>query len=100
MVVRNGMVSLESAWRREERIGSRGQVFAWLDCSEERGIKCVRGRKDGGGGKGGADVLHLLGKVGYKVISCEGGRKERGRGEEGREHGKKPPGVGVREVFV
>ena len=75
-------------------MGSEGQVVAWLDYSEERGVKCVRGREDGDGGKRGADVLHLLGKVGHKVISRDGGRKGRGRGEEGREHGKKSPGVG------
>ena len=46
-------------------------------------------REDGCRGKSGADVLHLLGKVGDKVISSEGGRRRRGgRGEEGREHGK------------
>ena len=46
-------------------------------------------REDGGRGKRGANVLHLLGKVGNKVISSEGGRRQRGgRGEERREHGK------------
>ena len=30
-VVRNGRISLETAWRREEGIVSRGQVVAWLD---------------------------------------------------------------------
>ena len=40
------MVSLESAWRREEGMGSEGQVVAWLDYSEERGVKCVRGREE------------------------------------------------------
>jgi hypothetical protein len=29
--VRNGRMSLETAWRREEGIVSRGQVVAWLD---------------------------------------------------------------------
>ena len=54
---------------------------------ENRGGDMVRG--DCGRGKRGADVLHLLGKVGNKVISSEGGRRQRGgRGEERREHGK------------
>ena len=48
--------------------------------------------EDGGRGKSGADVLHLLGKVFDKVISSEGGREGRGRGEEEREHGKLFPG--------
>ena len=30
-VVRNGRMSLETAWKREERIGSRGQVVVWID---------------------------------------------------------------------
>ena len=43
-VVGNGRMSLETAWRREEGIVSRGQVVAWLDviilltASEVRGI--------------------------------------------------------------
>ena len=32
------------------------------------------------------DVLHLLGRVSYQVLSFEGGEKL--RGEEGSEHGK------------
>ena len=27
--VRNGRMSLDTAWRREEGMGSRGQVVAW-----------------------------------------------------------------------
>ena len=46
-------------------------------------------REDGGRGKRGANVPYLLGKVGNKVISSEGGRRRRGgRGEERRQHGK------------
>ena len=29
--VRNGRISLETSWRREEGVASRGQVVAWLD---------------------------------------------------------------------
>ena len=36
------------------------------------------GREDSGRGERGADGLHLLSKVGDKVISCEGGRGWRG----------------------
>ena len=45
---------------------------------------------DGGRGRRRADV-HLLGKVGNKVISCEGGRRQRG---ERREHEEQFSGVG------
>jgi len=47
-VVRKGRMSPEMSWRREDGIGSRGQVVAWLDStrlltsSEERGAKQVR----------------------------------------------------------
>ena len=47
------------------------------------------GREDSGRGEGGADGLHLLSKVGDKVISCEGGRGWRGgrvRREENMEN--------------
>ena len=54
------------------------------------------GREDRGRGERGADGLHLLSKVGDKVISCEGGRGGGGQGEERREHGK--PRVGGRGV--
>lgn len=73
-VVRNGRMSLEIAWRREEGIGSRGQVVAWLDItslqtsSEERGVEQVRPTKGGvrrrgwgsDTGQRGADVLNLF----------------------------------------
>ena len=36
--------------------------------------------EDGSRGTSGGDVLHLLGKVGDKVISSEGGRRRRGEG--------------------
>ena len=29
--VRNGRMSLETSWRREEGIASRGQLVAWID---------------------------------------------------------------------
>ena len=29
--VRNGRMSLETSWRRDEGIGSRAQVVAWVD---------------------------------------------------------------------
>ena len=75
IAVRNGRMSLETAWRSEEGIGSRGQVVAWLaltillTSSEVRGINWVKtggdGRRgDGGRDRRGANVLHLLGKVG------------------------------------
>jgi len=52
-------MSPEMSWRREDGIGSRGQVVAWLDVtslltsSEERGLKQVRlvGVGEGGGRK-------------------------------------------------
>ena len=46
--VRNGRMSLETSWRREEGIASRGQVVAWLDViilltsSEVRGLNWVK----------------------------------------------------------
>ena len=43
-------------------------------------------REDGGRGKRGANILHLLGKVGNKVISSEGGRRRRGGREENIEN--------------
>ena len=58
-VMRNGRMSLEAAWRREEGFGSRLQVVAWLNVtilltpSEERGIKWVKTAEDiGEGGLG------------------------------------------------
>ena len=54
--VRNGRMSLETAWRSEEGIGSRGQVVAWLaltivtillTSSEVRGINWVKTGGDG-----------------------------------------------------
>ena len=42
------------------------------------------GRNRGGEGKGGADVLLLLGKVCNKAIKCEEGRGGEGEGEGGR----------------
>jgi hypothetical protein len=46
--VRNGRMSLETSWRREKGIASRGQVVAWLDViilltsSEVRGLNWVK----------------------------------------------------------
>ena len=95
-VVRNGRMSLETAWKREEGMGTRGQVVAWLDITsfrEERGKVGAAdrggsgGREDSGRGERGADGLHLLSKVGDKVISCEGGSGWRGvRREENMEN--------------
>ena len=51
--VRNGRMSLETSWRREEGIGSRAQVVAWLDVitlltsSEVRGINWVKTEEGG-----------------------------------------------------
>ena len=45
--VRNGRMSLETSWRREEGIASRGQLVAWIDViilltsSEVRGLNWV-----------------------------------------------------------
>jgi len=47
-VVRKGRMSPEMSWRREDGIGTQGQVVAWLDVkslltsSEDRGAKQVR----------------------------------------------------------
>jgi len=72
----------------------------WMHCkglrAEARRVTVV---ETSAGGERGGNVLHLLCKVGDKVISCEGGGKRRGeRVEEGREHGDKFPGVGGRRV--
>ena len=49
--VRNGRRSLEMAWRREEGIGSRGQV-AWLDLDKlGKNIGGDGWREDDGSGK-------------------------------------------------
>jgi len=50
-VVGKGRMSPEMSWRREDGIGSRGHVVAWLDVtslltsSEERGLKGERGKQ-------------------------------------------------------
>ena len=66
--MRNGRISLETSWRREEGIASWGQVVAWLDVIILLTSSEVRGgdgrRENGGRDKRGANVLHLLGKVG------------------------------------
>ena len=55
--VRNGRMSLETSWRRDEGIGSRAQVVAWLDViilltlSEVRGINWVKTEEGMGGGR-------------------------------------------------
>ena len=55
--VRNGRMSLETSWRREEGMASRGQVVAWLDViilltsSEVRGINWVKTEEGMGGGR-------------------------------------------------
>ena len=72
------MAGRQTVQRREEGIRSRGQTVAWLEVTTtpQRGMKLVktdgdRGKEDGGRGNQGADVLHLLGEVGYKVIGIE-----------------------------
>ena len=55
--VRNGRMSLETSWRREMGIASRGQGVAWLDViilltsSEVRGINWVKTEEGMGGGR-------------------------------------------------
>ena len=55
-VLRNGRRSLEVAWRREEEIGSRGHVMAWLELTilltslEVRVIKWAKTEVKMGGG--------------------------------------------------
>ena len=55
--VRNDRMSLETSWRREEGIASRGQGVAWLDViilltsSEVRGINWVKTEEGMGGGR-------------------------------------------------
>ena len=55
--VRNGRRSTEMAWRREEGIGSRGQVVAWLELtilltsSEVKGMKWVKTEMGMDGGR-------------------------------------------------
>ena len=56
------------------------------------------GGEDGYRSKRGADVHHLLGKVGNKVISSEEGRKGR-EGRGGNRTWKNLPGVGGRVDF-
>ena len=78
-VVRNGRMSLETAWRREEGIVSRGQVRCYysvdfVGVERDKLGKDSGGdgrREDGGRDKRGDNVLYLLGKVGNKVISRE-----------------------------
>ena len=103
-VARNGRISLQTAWRREEGIVSRGQVVAWLDViilltsSEVRGINWVKTEERMGGGRMEAGIKEELMSftfcVGNEVISSEAGRRWRGgRVEEGREQGKQFPRV-------
>ena len=61
------------------------------EVGKNRGV--YRGRDDVGTGKRGADILPLLGQVGYKCISCEGRMKGRSEDEEGREQGNLFPWV-------
>ena len=104
--VRNGRMLLETSWRREDGMASKGAGGGMVRCYYS--VDLVRGerdklvkdrggdgrRQDGGRDKRGANVLYLLGKVGNKVISSEAGRRWRGgMDEEGREHGKQFPGV-------
>ena len=64
--VRNGRMSLETSWRREEGIASRGQVVAWLDViilltsSEVRGINWAKTEEGMGGGRMEAGIKEEL----------------------------------------
>lgn len=64
--VRNGRMSLETSWRREEGIVSRGQVVAWLEViilltsSEVRGINWVKTEEGVGGGRMEAGIKEEL----------------------------------------
>ena len=64
--VRNGRISLETSWRREEGIASRGQVVAWLDViilltsSEVRGLNWVKTEEGRGGGRMEAGIKEEL----------------------------------------
>jgi hypothetical protein len=64
--VRNGRMSLETSWRREEGMASRGQVVAWLDViilltsSEVRGINWVKTEEGMGGGRMEAGIKEEL----------------------------------------
>ena len=64
--VRNGRMSLETSWRREEGIASRGQVVAWLDViilltsSEVRGLNWVKTEMGMEGGRMEAGVKEEL----------------------------------------
>ena len=57
IAVRNGRISLETSWRREEGIASRGQVVACLDIiilltsSEVTGLNWVKIEEGMGGGR-------------------------------------------------
>ena len=51
--VRNGRMSLETAWRREEGIVSRGQVVAWLCYYSVGGERDKLGKNRWGWEKGG-----------------------------------------------
>ena len=64
--VRHGRKSLETSWRSEEGIVSRGPVVAWLDViilltsSEVRGINWVKTEMGRGGGRMEAGVKEEL----------------------------------------
>ena len=64
--VRNGRMSLETSWRREEGIVSKEQVLAWLDViilltsSEVRGINWVKTEEGMGGGRMEAGIKEEL----------------------------------------
>ena len=64
--VRNGRMLLETSWRREEGIASRGQVLAWLDViilltsSEVRGLNWLKTEEGMGGGRMEAGIKQEL----------------------------------------
>ena len=91
-VLRNGRMSLKTAWRSEEGMGSRGQVVVWLDVtilltsSEVRGIKWVITEVGIGGGRMVAEVKEELMSFTFwvkKVTNSSAVREEGGGGEGG-----------------
>ena len=74
--VRNGRMSLETSWRREEGIVSSGQVVAWLyviillTSSEVRGINWVKTEERMGGGRMEAGIKEELMSFTFWVKYC------------------------------
>ena len=72
--VRNGRMSLETYWRREEGIASRGQVVAWLEVTilltslDVRGINWVITEVGMGGGWMAAGIKEELMSFTFCII--------------------------------